>query len=371
MEKKLFLNKREYWPYNEWKISTPEEQGLDSKKLLEGLDYIKQNFLAFNSISIFKNGYLIFEEKNPRPYESILSKGIRKLMFVNGKVFKFPNDALIDNYENYWNMRSVTKSIISLLIGTAIDKGFINSIDTKIEGFFKDYSGMSEDYGKKDITIKHLLTMKSGLGTIDKKSSSIKLLKSKNWVKYILDLPLQINPGEKFDYNSANPHLLSAILYKATGLSSEEFAKKYLFDPIGIKNYIWEKDPQGNNFGGGNLFLLPQDLAKIGFLIMNNGIWDGKQVIPLEWIDVSLQKYHLWDYGFYYGYLWYIKDEINKENNKSYITYSTAGAGGQKLLIIPELDLIMVATSKVNFTEDKSYFLNLMIGKYILPAVID
>jgi CubicO group peptidase (beta-lactamase class C family) len=126
-----------------------------------------------------KNGYLIFDEKNPKPYESILSKGIRKLMLGNGRVFKFPNDTLIENYKNYWNMRSVTKSIISLLIGIAINEGFLNSIDDKIEDFFKDYSGMSNDYRKKDITIKHLLTMKSGLGTIDKRASSIKFLKSK------------------------------------------------------------------------------------------------------------------------------------------------------------------------------------------------
>ena len=353
----------------DWKKTTPEEQGLDSKKLKEAIAYINENFPSFNSISIYKNGYLVLNEKNNNPYESAISKGIKKVMLRKGQISKFSTYSLLDTYENLWNMRSVTKSITSILVGIALDKGFINSVDDKIEAYFKDYSAINNDQRKKDITIKHLLTMKSGLGSIDKKSSAAKFLKSKDWVEFILNLPMETSPGERFDYNSANPHLLSAILSKTAGLKTEEFAEKFLFNPLGIKNYLWEKDPQGNSFGSGNLFLSPEDLAKIGLLLLNKGVWDEKQIISSHWIEESFQKTHLWDYGFYYGYLWYIKDEVNKETEKSYATYSAAGAGGQKLLLIPELDLIIVTTSKTDFLKDKSYFLNLMIEKFILPAV--
>lgn len=355
----------------EWSSSTPEEQGLSLEKLNAAIDYLKANFPSYRSISIYRNGSLVFEKVNDKPYESVASRVIRNMMSGVGKVMRFPKGTFKENEVDKWNLRSVAKSIISILIGIAVKEGFINSIDDNLEMFFEEYSGIYWDDAKKTISIRNLLTMKSGLRTIDRGIETIKFMKSRDWVDYIIRRPLQSSPGTSFDYNSANTHLLSAIITKTTGMNAAMFARKYLFDPLGINDFIWEADPKGNSFGGGNLFMKPNDLAKIGLLILQNGIWREKEIVPKEWIKESLERFHLWDYGFHYGYLWYIKDEINNVSENIYITYSAAGAGGQKLLIIPELNLILVATSQVDFFKDRSYFLNLIVSRFIIPADVN
>ncbi len=346
-----------------------EVNNINIKKLQAAIDYLKTNFPSYRSICIFQKETLVFENINPDPYESFLSKVIRKVNAL--LILRSPNGTLIEEKAGQWNIRSATKSILSLLIGIAIQEGFINSIEDNLGQFFYDHPSLSSDDTKKSITIRHLLTMKSGFSSIDKGVEPIKFIKSKDWVDHILKRPLQSSPGTIFDYNSANTHILSAIITKTTGMNAAMFAKKYLFDPLGINDFIWDNDPNGNSFGGGNLFLKPNDLAKIGFLLTHNGEWKGKEIVSKNWISESLEKNYLWGYGFHYGYLWYIKDETDEVTGKQYVTYSAAGAGGQKLLIIPELDVVLVACSHVDFVKDKSYHLNLMIPEFILPACIN
>lgn len=346
-----------------------EGKRLDFDKLQAAIDYLKTNFPSYRSISVFQREALVFENINRKPYETILSKVIRKTM--SALIFRSPKGTLVEEKSDKWNIRSATKSIISILIGIAIKEGFINSIEDNLGVLFCDHPSISSDDDKKSITIKQLLTMKSGLSTVDKGIEPIKLIKSKDWVDYILKRPLQSSPGTKFDYNSANTHILSAIITKTTGMNSAMFAKKYLFDPLGINEFIWDNDPKGNSFGGGNLYLKAKDLAKIGFLLIHNGNWKGKEIVSENWIRESMGKYHYWDYGFHYGYLWYIKDETDEATESKYITYSAAGAGGQKLLIFPELNIVLVAYSHVDFVKDKSYFLNLMIPEFILPTCLN
>ena len=340
---------------------------LDIEKLHAAIDYLKANFPSYRSISVFQDEALVFENINKKPYETILSKVIRRSMSV--LLLGSPNGTLVEEISDKWNIRSATKSIISILIGIAIKEGFINSIDDNLGLFFGDHPSIISDDYKKSITIKQLLTMKSGFSSVDKGIEPIKLIKSKDWVDHILKRPLQSLPGTKFDYNSANTHILSAIITKTTGMNAAMFAKKYLFDPLGINQFTWDSDKNGNSFGGGNLYLKPEDLARIGFLLIHKGNWNGKEIVSENWISESLEKYYYWDYGFHYGYLWYIKEETDEATGNKYITYSAAGAGGQKLLIFPELNIVLVAYSHVDFIKDKSYFLNLMITEYILPAV--
>ncbi len=342
---------------------------LNIEKLQAAIDYLKTNFPSYRSISVYQNETMVFENVNKKPYESIFSKVIRKSMSV--LAFHSPNGTFIEEKSEKWNIRSATKSIISILIGIAIKEGFISSIEDNLGLFFCDHPSISSDDDKKSISIKHLLTMKSGLSSVDKGMEPIKLIKSKDWVDHILKRPLQSSPGTNFEYNSANTHILSAIITKTTGMNAAKFAKKYLFDPLGINQFIWDNDTKGNSFGGGNLFLKPYDMAKIGFLIIHNGNWKGKEIVPQNWISESLERSYYWDYGFHYGYLWYIKDETDEATGNKYVTYSAAGAGGQKLLIFPELNIVLVAYSHVDFIKDKSYFLNLMIPEFILPACLN
>ena len=368
------MNDEDLRPASETTVIDNQASLLDAKrlnieKLNAAIDYLKTNFPSYRSISVFHNETMLFENINKNPYESIVSKVIRKSMSV--LTFRSPNGTFVEEKSDQWNIRSATKSIISILIGIAIKEGFINSIEDNLGLFFCDHPSISSDEDKKSISIKHLLTMKSGLNSIDKGIEPIKLIKSKDWVDHILKRPLQNLPGTHFEYNSANTHLLSVIITKTTGMNAAEFAKKYLFDPLGITQFIWDDDPKGNSFGGGNLFLKSCDLAKIGFLIIHNGNWKGKEIVSQNWISESMEKSYYWDYGFHYGYLWYIKDETDEATGNKYVTYSAAGAGGQKLLILPELNIVLVAYSHVDFTKDKSYFLNLMIPEFILPACLN
>jgi CubicO group peptidase (beta-lactamase class C family) len=184
-----------------------------------------------------------------------------------------------------------------------------------------------------------------------------------------LDLPLECAPGEKFVYNSANTHLLSAIITYATGMSTLDFAKRFLFTPLGIKEVYWEKDGKGISFGGGNLFMSQYDLAKIGYLYLNNGVWDNKVIVSRQWVEQSLQSRHEWMYGFHYGYLWYLKKEKNEKTGEEYITYSASGAGGQKIYVIPDSDMVITVTSRISLVKDNSHILNDLVGRFILPSV--
>lgn len=369
MEMQQNFSGRDYWPTNDWDTSTPDEQGIDSKILTKAIEYMYQHFPSFRTFIVIKNGYKVYEAHNHSPYENITSKILKNSLSTILNVIKKPKDTFTEQYSYCHNLRSVTKSIMSALLGIALDNNFIDSIDEAIYKLIPNNYSENIDFLKKDITIRHLITMKSGLASIDSGLNAIKMLFCDgDWVKHILNLPLGSKPGEKFLYNSANTHLLSAVISHTTRMSTLNFAKKYLFKPLGISKFFWETDSKGYNFGGGNLFLCPCDMAKVGYLYLNNGLWDDKVIISKKWVNESLQSYHDWEYGFKYGYLWYIKNEKDKVRNIEFVTYSAAGNGGQRIYIIPDLDIVIAATSRTSITGDKSYILNNVIGEFILPA---
>lgn len=359
------------WPTNGWLTSSPEEQGMDSARLNELSDYLKGSFPNFYNYTVIKNGYNIFELHNDHPYENIGSRMLKKSLRTALRVMNKPEYLCIDQYRGYYNLRSATKSIMSILLGIALDKQIIDGIDEKVYKLLPEEYSRYFNTAKEEITLRHLITMKSGLKSIERGLSAIKMLFSDgDWVKYILQLPMESRPGENFSYNSANTHLLSAVLCHVTNMSTLDFAQKYLFEPLGIKDVFWEEDDKGYNFGGGNLFLSQYDMAKIGYLYLNKGVWDNKVIVSNKWVAASLQNYHDWIYGFQYGYLWYIKNESCKGHVKEYITYSAAGAGGQRIYIIPDLNIVIAAASRTSLTGDKSYLLNNTISEFILPAVL-
>lgn len=363
---------RDYWPTGEWKKSSPVEQHVNPQILNGVTEYLQNRFPYNNRYVVIRNGYLIFESHNSKPFENILSIAARKVFLVLTRILKSPNDTFRQRYNDSDNLRSTTKSIMSILIGIALENGLIPNLDEKIEKYFPEYFIDNKNEDKKNITIRNLLMMKSGLANFDKGTAPFKLffLSRGKWVDFIFRRPMAGNPGEDFDYNSANTHILSAIISRVSGRTTMDFANEYLFSKLGIKEVHWEQDAQGVNFGGGNLFMNTYDLAKIAFLFLNNGEWDSKQIIRREWIEETLTSYHEWLYGYHYGYLWYMKIEKSEVSGNEFLVYSTAGAGGQKILIVPELDIIVAATSTTSLVKDISYHIDLTLGKYIFPAVI-
>lgn len=340
---------------------------MDSNLLIDAARYIEGHFKYYYNFIVIRNVYLVFESHNQHPYEEKSSQLMKACFSLLAKALRKPGDTFRDIHSDLFNLRSVTKSILSILIGIAINKGYIKSIEDSVLDYLPQYHCHITDERKKKLKLHHLLTMKSDIPSIEGGANALKMvLGHGDWVQFIFDLPLECAPGEKFVYNLANIHLLSAIITNATGMRTFDFAKRFLFEPLAIHEVYWEKDGKGVNFGGGNLFMSPFDLAQIGYLYLNNGAWDHKMIVSKQWIEQSLKGYYAWNYGFYYGYLWYLR---NEKTGDEYIAYSASGAGGQKIYIIPDLDIVIAATSRTSLLKDSSYVFNDVIGKFILPSV--
>lgn len=241
------------------------------------------------------------------------------------------------------NVQSLTKGVISILIGIAIDKKYISSENELIENYFSDAFKTLSDKKKKNITIKHLLNQTSGL-------SWEGYLEHENWlnaskpIDFVLNKPLESVPGEKYNYNSGATHLLSVIISKATGKSTLEFAKAHLFEPLSISTFNWEKRNQGYYDGSGlGLEMKPRDLLKIGQLVITNGSYNSNQILSPEWIEKMVnnneKKPTKWGIrNSTHGYCWY-KAELNNEQ----LDYGM-GYGGQFIIINQNKGLVIVAT---------------------------
>lgn len=237
------------------------------------------------------------------------------------------------------NIKSASKSIISLLIGIAIDKGFIDGVDQTIGDFFPEYFEQNPDPAKAAITIQDLLTMRSGLETTSFRNYG-RWVMSSNWVDFTLNQPFVEKPGGRMVYSTGTSHLLSVILTKATGMSSRAFANQYLFEPMDIQIGGWDRDPQGYYMGGNNLAISPLDLLKIGTMMMDVGEYNGQQIVSKDWVLESVQVYTRSNYNPYnYGYMWW-RRPIGK-----YQLFFAWGNGGQYIMILPELEAIVSITS--------------------------
>jgi CubicO group peptidase (beta-lactamase class C family) len=307
--------KREYWPTSGWKTSTPEQQGMDSAKLMIADEFIQNRLPDAFSFLVVKNGYLVFE-----------------------KYYSWGSP------EKYAVVHSVTKSVTSALIGIALDRGYLKSVDQKLVEFFPEYITDESDPRKKEISLKHLLTMSAGFEWNDRGPSMRNWYSSANWVESAIQLPLENNPGEVFNYNSSTSHLLSVILTKSTKTSTLDFAKKNLFEPVGIQSAFWREDPQGYHIGGFGLGLSARDLAKFGFLYLNNGYWNGQSIVPEQWVKQSteqqIQAFSHPLYGtFGYSYQWWVKQVDACSSFRAW------GRRGQFIVAVPELDLVVAVTS--------------------------
>jgi CubicO group peptidase (beta-lactamase class C family) len=337
-------DRHDYGFPHQWKVSAPEEQGIDSEKLVEMFETILKEKKDVHSILILRRGFLVTEGYF-NPYHS----NVRHIIF------------------------SATKSISSLLIGIALEEGYIKDVGQPVLNFFPGYRDNVEnpDERKKGLSLFHLLTMTDGLDWQDgpylvkKKGDFLKLLTAADGIKYFLDKPMREDPGKKFNYSSGSSYMLAAIIQKTTGKSALEYAQEKLFNPLGIQDACWGIYQQGINNGGSELFLKPRDLAKIGCLVLNKGFWHGKQIVPTQWIKDSTREYVKTDFLQYrYGYQWYIDTSLPE------LSISAQGLGGQYLFIIPSLDMVVVFTGGlVERTIDAIDLPFYHLRDFILPAV--
>jgi CubicO group peptidase (beta-lactamase class C family) len=247
------------------------------------------------------------------------------------------------------NTKSASKSILSLLIGIAIDQGYIEGVDQAIGEYFPDYFEQNPDRAKETITIQDLLTMRSGLETTSIRNYG-RWVVSNNWYEYALSRPLVDEPGGRMIYSTGSSHLLSVILTRASGMSTLDFANRYLFEPMDIRVGGWDRDPQGYYLGGNNMAMRPPDMIKIGRMMMDSGIYNGERVISEEWIKESVEIYTRSNFNPYdFGYMWW-RRPVN-----GYELIFAWGHGGQYIMMLPELDTVIVITSNLMQNEGRGY----------------
>lgn len=246
------------------------------------------------------------------------------------------------------NVKSVSKSIISALIGIAIDQGHIAGVDQPIGDYFHDDLEGDNADAKRAITIGQLLTMQAGLETTSNRNYGA-WVQSANWVQWSLERPFDDAPGGRMIYSTGNTHLLSAIIQRATGMSTLQFARRSLGEPLGFRIAPWPRDPQGIYFGGNDMELTPRQMMAIGQLYIDGGAAGGHNLLPRSWIDASFvpRTESEREPGRYYGYGWWIRDMVG------FRTPYAWGYGGQFILLVPEIDLVVVTTSSSNPGPDR------------------
>ncbi|HYE75738.1 MAG TPA: serine hydrolase, partial [Blastocatellia bacterium] len=247
-----------------WRTATPESQGVDSAILAEAIEVARQRGLNVHSFLVVRNGFLIAEAYF-YPYDG-----------------KAPHD-----------IASVTKPITTTLIGLAIAQGKIESVKQPMLSLFPKHKVANVDERKGRVAIEHLLTMSSGLACKAQAGEPTlwEMLSAPDNTQFMLDLPMVAEPGSTYVYCSGGMHLLSGALLQKTGMNAEAFARKHLFAPLGIREFIWPRDPQNVSHGFGNLHLLPRDMAKLGWLFLNRGQWEGNQIVSAQWVAEATRSH--------------------------------------------------------------------------------
>lgn len=266
------------------------------------------------------------------------------------------------------NTKSASKSIISLLAGIAVDKGVINSVEDPISEYLPDYFKDISDNKKQSITIKDLLTMRTGLETTSFHNYGA-WVTSNDWVAYTLQQPVVKEPGGDMAYSTGSSHLLSVIITKASGLSTRAFANKYLFSPMDIEVGGWDRDPQGYYMGGNNLALNSEAMMKLGQMVLNGGTWNGQRIVSRSWLEDSFQTYTRSNYNPYdYGYMWWNRPVAGRK------VFFAWGYGGQYIFIIPELDAVVVIMSSLQAATQRREYKEpvfRLLREFIIPEVLE
>ena len=318
----------DYWPTAGWRTSTPEEQGLDSSKLADALLAMREQKINIHSLLLVRNGRVILDACF-YPY----------------------------NCATVHNMRSVTKSVTTTLVGLAIDQGKLHMTDSMIS-FFPDIAISHPDPKLQTVTVKDLVMMANGLESLglEQDEGTLQQMEfSDNYMQFAVDRKMASKPGSKFVYDSPGMHILSGILQKATGMTELEYARQVLFGPLGIQDVVWPADAQGYTHGWGDIHLMPRDAAKIGYLWLNGGVWDGRQIISADWVKATSKTQIKTGMDDNYSYGWWITDASN--------TTSAVGRGGQYIKVVPAFNAVVVATG-AGWNYD-------VIDPYLLASVAD
>jgi CubicO group peptidase (beta-lactamase class C family) len=343
---------------NEWAVATPAEVGLDASRLSQ-LDTFLKQWPQHNvhAVVIVRRGKLVFER--------YLRGRERRWMEWSSSVRFSPTKK--------HDIRSISKSVTSLLIGVAVSEGRFPALDSPVIDYFPEYADLRTIENAR-ITFRHLLTMTHGLQWDESRSwksranNERQLLEARDPYRYVLEQPMALPPGASFNYSGGATSLLGAALAKAVGRKIDVYAREKLFEPLGITDFEWL------NFTGSaevaafaGLRLRPRDLAKLGQLMVDDGRWNSRQVLPAWWIGEStMPRVNVEGNGvLYYGYQWWLGRSLLDGHDLTWI--AGFGSGGQRLFIVPGLDLVVV----VNAFNYRSHIPIAILNRFVMPAVTD
>lgn len=344
------------WPGERWPTAQPAAVGLNAA-VLDSIDAEIRSgrYGAVDRFLVIRRGRLAYDRRYANNYDSIYGDSSRLATTLRSHDRSGPY-----NYFNAWwhpyyrrgdlhTLQSVTKTVTSIVIGTAVTRGEFPSLDTPVLSFFNADSVANVDERKRKMTIRHLLTMTDGIDWDenrpygDNANTAIGLEASYDWVKYTIDRPMMAEPGSRFNYNSGASELLAHVFWRATGMDVEEYAARHLFGPVGIRDWYWKRTPAGLPDTEGGLYLASEDLARLWYLFLRDGNWNGRRVVSSDWVRQSVAPAvtvgEARPGAARYGYKWWL---WANPTDTSRVMWGGSGFGGQFPVAIPEEDLVVV-----------------------------
>ncbi len=343
-----------------WQVGDLEDQQMDTGRITRMVDgMIQGDFEGIDGIAIARRGELLLAERFARELDDF------DRWIGNG------------NPERHV-LHSASKSFTSALIGIAIDQGYFGGTEVPYLPIF-DYAEYANYDGRKaNITLDDVLTMRLGIQwdewsepyTSNRNDLVALTSQNEDWTKALLDLPMAAQPGTVYTYNTAATNSLCDALSQVTGMTTDEFSERFLFEPLQMNDAEWDNTPTGHCVGGSGLFLTVRDMAKLGQVFLDDGQWLGQQVISTDWVHRSVTRLANFDgeYAVGYGYQWWLGEF--REGSRTYPFYYASGYGGQFLVVIEELDLVVAAFAQ-NYTTGVFSLPLQIIEREIIPAVLD
>ena len=341
---------------DEWSVAAPESVGMASAPLCSMVKWLNGSKESnVHAVLVVLHGKLVFEH------------------YLSGsdEAWGSPIGNIAFGPEVRHDERSATKSIIALLLGIAIDHGLVKGIDEPVLSFFPEYAELQTPK-KSRITLRHLITMSAGLEWheldipyADATNSSVRMDAASDPYRFVLKQPVVTPPGDFWNYNSGGTELIGAVLKKAAGKPVDDFARELLFEPLGITDVEWPRYANGNAIAGGALRLRPRDLAKIGQFVLQRGNWRGTQVVPASWIDAATTPQINIGSDFY-GYFFFLGRALVDRHEVQYAV--ALGLGGQRVFIVPELDLVMVMNAGLYQSPVQALVPFRALDQYVLKA---
>jgi len=346
------------WPTKGWPTATPQAVGLDAK-VLAGLDseITSGRYGNVDRILVIRHGRVALDKSYPHDYDRIYADSVH----VTGPLNAHDESGPYNYYNPWWHpyyrrgdlhsLQSVTKTITSAIIGVAVTRGDFPSLDTPVLSFFDASKVANVDDRKRRMTVRHLLTMTAGLdwneglSYADPRNSATQLEESDDWVQFTIDRPMSEEPGTRWNYNSGASELLAYIFRKATKMDVEEYGARYLFAPLGIERWYWKRIPVGLADTEGGLYLEARDLAKIWYLFMRDGMWDGRRIVSPEWVKSSVAPAIAVSpapNAPKYGLKWWLAPD---PRDSTRFIWAGSGFGGQIPLAFPNDDMVVVVNA--------------------------